>query len=308
MIKKQLNCHNLCNAGVYYDGPLIQQQDPLRLDKITFKKNDDSGIRFVEIFSKRAFMKDFGSQYIKKFLREFNFEKKKNKLIKIILSNETKEKFIRFLKRECDDYGNDIFTAAMKEVSLEIKSSIIVAPTPTTNTQTEPNTEPTSFLMNINLWEKPLNAKIIPTSFNLKLALERLYKGDILKTWELTHLKALGLLDYEKNIVKNIIDAPGGMECQEMMNRHKTKFKGTKNHSDVPKCLLCTFLIGNFVKENSPKKLRPEFLNWLLQNGVVGKINAGGAVFQVGSSTGKALGLLDQNNTPTKLYHSYFEL
>ena len=81
-----------------------------------------------------------------------------------------------------------------------------------------------------------------------------------------------------------------------------------KDHSVIPKCIINAFLVGYYPFANKTEQKRKFFIRWLMQNEFVKKEGSAGAIYQVGSTTGRTFGLLDQNNYPTKLFSQYFEL
>ena len=229
-------------------------------------------------------------------ITKFSFEREKKKLIDILISNTTKEKIQQFLEREYNDFGAEIFSAAIKEITIKIerKKSIPIGPE-----EKEEEVKP-------YLWGKPLSPKIVPTNCNIHTALKRLFAGDELRKWETIHLKDLGAMNWKKEIIQDIIDNPGGSECQNVLESYKHNFEKSQDHDDIPKCIRNTFIVGHFAKVSEKGQGRTEFILWALDNGFGAKRNSAGAIFQVGSTAGRTFGLLDKNNYPNELFSRYF--
>ena len=78
------------------------------------------GCEFVENFNKYNFIEKKYVPYLKKKIGEFNEERETKKLTDILLSENTKEKVIKFLETEYADFGKEIFTSVMKYLSVGI--------------------------------------------------------------------------------------------------------------------------------------------------------------------------------------------
>jgi hypothetical protein len=106
---------------IYYDGSLNPQSDPLRLETIPFDKNSSVGRLFVEIFNRDSFLKKEYTEYLEGKIKKFNQKQEIDKLIGILLSEETKERIKKFLEGTYADFGSEIYSAATKEVSIDIR-------------------------------------------------------------------------------------------------------------------------------------------------------------------------------------------
>jgi hypothetical protein len=106
---------------VYYDGSLNPQSDPLLLEKIPFDKNSSSGESFVENFNRDSFLENEYKQYLEGKIKKFSQKKEIEKLIETLVSEETKQEINRFLEKLYPDFGPETYSAAMKEVSIDIK-------------------------------------------------------------------------------------------------------------------------------------------------------------------------------------------
>jgi len=106
---------------VYYDGSLNPQSDPLLLEKIPFDKESSSGKLFIENFNRDSFLENEYSQYLEGKIKKFNQKREIMKLIDIFLSEATKDKINKFLEMTYADFGSEIYSAAMKEVAIDIR-------------------------------------------------------------------------------------------------------------------------------------------------------------------------------------------
>ncbi len=106
---------------VYYDGSLNPQTGPLLLEKIPFDKNSSSGKLFAENFNRDSFLQQEYNQYLEGKIKKFNQKREIAKLIEILVSEATKEKINKFLEMTYADFGPETYSAAMKEVSIDIR-------------------------------------------------------------------------------------------------------------------------------------------------------------------------------------------
>lgn len=106
---------------VYYDGSLNPQSGPLLLEKIQFDKNSSQGKLFVENFNRDSFLENEYNQYLEGKIKKFNQKREIAKLIETLVSEETKEKINKFLEMTYADFGPETYSAAMKEVSIDIR-------------------------------------------------------------------------------------------------------------------------------------------------------------------------------------------
>jgi len=291
---------------IYYDGSLNQQNDPILLEKILFDRHSLIGNTFIEQFNKDSFLKENYQQYLQEKITKFSIEREKKKLIGILLSNATKQKIDQFLEKEFSDFGAEVFSTAIKSVSVKVRRSRTADPFGSNNVKN--GGTPKQFTTPIQLWGKTLSPKIVPTNSNIKTALTRLLDGDNLKSWEKRHVKELGAENWLKDMLRSIIDDPGGYECQKILEDYKHKFNKSQDHNDIPKCIRNTFIVGYFARSSKTRQKPKEFIRWALKNGFGNKENSAGACYQVGSTAGKTFGLLDNENFPTKLFLSYFEV
>jgi len=105
---------------IYYDGNLNPQPEPLLVDKISYDKTSQKGIKFSEIFHKDNFILNLHEDFLKEKISKFNKQREIEKLTKIITSNTMKDKIIDFLKNELTDFSDDVFMAAIDNLKIQI--------------------------------------------------------------------------------------------------------------------------------------------------------------------------------------------
>ena len=124
--------------AIYYDGNKNPHSEPLLIDRLQFNKNSQAGIKFVEMFQKNNFLEEKYNDYLQNKIKNFNKQREIRNLKNVILSEDTKEKIIKFLEKEHADYGMDIFASVLEDITIEIREKKkelpkeIVSPQPET--------------------------------------------------------------------------------------------------------------------------------------------------------------------------------
>ncbi len=106
---------------IFYDGPLVQQEDPVLLDTIRFERNSEKGENFVKLFSKESFnfdrLNEFTLQSLKKINRRQDFKLLLNK----ISSEDFKETVFNLIKQEfISEYDGELIDSVLNELNIEI--------------------------------------------------------------------------------------------------------------------------------------------------------------------------------------------
>ena len=114
---------------LYYDGTLNPQPDPLLLEKISFQRNLPEGENFVRNFNKNSFLNREYSSYLDDKINKFSKQRQIIKLVEQLISEDTKQRIIGFLRKEFVDYGDEIFTEAICKLMVEVKKREETAPT-----------------------------------------------------------------------------------------------------------------------------------------------------------------------------------
>lgn len=105
---------------VFYDGSLNPHSDPILLEKIDFQKKTEEGIKFVKIFNKTCLLEDRHAEYLKNKLHKFNKKREVKSLVQQLISFETKQKIVGFLRNEFPDTDDETFSEARQQIKIEI--------------------------------------------------------------------------------------------------------------------------------------------------------------------------------------------
>lgn len=106
---------------IFYDGDLVQQDDPVLLDTIRFERDSKKGEDFVRLFSKENF--NFGSlkEYTLQSIRKINRKQDFRLLLARITSKDFKEKFSDLIKQEfIGEYDGELIDSVLNELNIEI--------------------------------------------------------------------------------------------------------------------------------------------------------------------------------------------
>ncbi len=106
---------------IFYDGILVEQEDPVLLEMIRFEKNNPKGEKFVEIFSKEHFKTELLQEFTLNALKKINHKEEFKKLKNTILSDEYKEKLIQQVKQDFKtDFDGELIDSVLTEIRIEI--------------------------------------------------------------------------------------------------------------------------------------------------------------------------------------------
>ena len=108
---------------IFYDGALIEHDDPVLLDTIKFDRNNKKGENFIKLFSKEnlktTMLQDFTLEALKQLTRKKDF----NKLTNFVLSEAFNTKLIELVKQHfISEYDNDLINSVLNELSIKIKT------------------------------------------------------------------------------------------------------------------------------------------------------------------------------------------
>lgn len=91
---------------VFYDGELIQQEDPVLLDTIHFERDNPQGILLTKLFSKESFSLDSLRKYASQAIEKINRAENYSLLLKQITSENYKPRILNLIKQDLIG-GND---------------------------------------------------------------------------------------------------------------------------------------------------------------------------------------------------------
>ena len=107
---------------VFYDGNLAKQDDPILLETIKFTKDNEKGLKFVELFAKDSFNQDSLKSFTLTGLKKINRREEHKDLTKKILSENYQEKISELIKQDfLNEYDGELIESVLKELKIEIK-------------------------------------------------------------------------------------------------------------------------------------------------------------------------------------------
>lgn len=110
---------------IFYDGDLAKQEDPILLETIKFTRNNDKGIKFIELFTKENFNQELLKSFTKNALKKINRRKEHKHLTKIILSDNYQERISELIKQDfLNEYDGELIEAVLEEIKIEVKEKI----------------------------------------------------------------------------------------------------------------------------------------------------------------------------------------
>ena len=84
------------------------------------------------------------------------------------------------------------------------------------------------------------------------------------------------------------------------------QFPFSMNYLDMPKELVCTFLIGYPKTIGKDHFNKQNYIEWILTNQFAGANNSASAIYETGLSIGHFFHLLDDNDNPTEKYKIFY--
>ena len=107
---------------IFYDGPLSENSNPICLNTISFEANSDSGLTFIELFSKESFsfnkLNDFTTEQILKISDESQVEKLKE----IIFSSNFTVDLEKIIKNHfTNNFNERTIKKAFENIIIEVK-------------------------------------------------------------------------------------------------------------------------------------------------------------------------------------------
>lgn len=108
---------------IFYDGELNKNENAILLENIEFKRENEKGKQFIELFSKDKFDKTKLIEFAKKSLKKIN-EKKTEKEIKIkVLSNDFKQIISQIiLEKLSAEYDISLVSKVIENIKIDISA------------------------------------------------------------------------------------------------------------------------------------------------------------------------------------------
>jgi len=108
---------------IFYDGNLITQDDPILLETIQFKADNEKGEKFVELFSKESYSTELLKLFTLNSLKKLNRKEDHKKLTEKILSQNYQEKISELIKQDfLSEYDGELIESVLKELKIEINN------------------------------------------------------------------------------------------------------------------------------------------------------------------------------------------
>jgi len=107
---------------IFYDGNLANQDEPILLETIKFTKDDEKGLKFVELFAKESFNQESLRAFTLDGLKKINRKEEHENLIEKILSESYQENISELIKQDfLNEYDGELIESVLKELKIEIK-------------------------------------------------------------------------------------------------------------------------------------------------------------------------------------------
>ena len=108
---------------IFYDGDLAKQEDPILLETIKFTKDNDKGLKFVQIFAKENFNQESLRNFTLNGLKKLNRREEHNELTKKLLDENYQEKILELIKQDfLDEYDGELIESVLENLRIEIRA------------------------------------------------------------------------------------------------------------------------------------------------------------------------------------------
>ncbi|MDC8000300.1 type I restriction enzyme HsdR N-terminal domain-containing protein [Aequorivita todarodis] len=108
---------------IFYDGDLAKQEDPILLETIKFTKDNDKGLKFVEIFAKENFNRESLRNFTLNGLKKLNRREEHKELTKKLLDENYQEKISELIKQDfLDEYDGELIESVLENLRIEIRA------------------------------------------------------------------------------------------------------------------------------------------------------------------------------------------
>jgi hypothetical protein len=152
------------------------------------------------------------------------------------------------------------------------------------------------------------NTGVIPSACNVLKALQeylKLRSLGALPPYKRTNLRNLQFHKVPQSVLTELIQDSGGNVSRQLLQNYREKIADRMEIGMLPRPILDVFLVGWANRNGICGTTR--IAAYLYANGFGGTINAAQAAVQVGKTTGKLFGLLNDDGAPTGLFGEYFE-
>lgn len=106
---------------IFYDGNLVNQDDPILLDTFQFTPDSEKGEKFVELFSKESYNLELLNTFTLNSLKNINRKEDYKKLTKKILSVDFKERLNELIIQDfLNEYDGELIDNVLQELIISI--------------------------------------------------------------------------------------------------------------------------------------------------------------------------------------------
>lgn len=108
---------------IFYDGDLAKQEDPILLETIKFTKDNEKGLKFVEIFAKENFNQESLRNFTLNGLKKLNRREEHKELTKKLLDENYQAKISELIKQDfLDEYDGELIESVLENLTVEIRA------------------------------------------------------------------------------------------------------------------------------------------------------------------------------------------
>ena len=108
---------------IFYDGDLAKREDPILLETIKFTKDNEKGLKFVEIFAKENFNQESLRNFTINGLKKLNRREEHKELTKKLLDENYQAKISELIKQDfLDEYDGELIESVLENLTVEIRA------------------------------------------------------------------------------------------------------------------------------------------------------------------------------------------
>lgn len=108
---------------IFYDGDLAKQEDPILLETIKFTKDNEKGLKFVEIFAKENFNQESLRNFTLNGLKKLNRREEHKELTKKLLDENYQAKISELIKQDfLDEYDGELIASVLENLTVGIRA------------------------------------------------------------------------------------------------------------------------------------------------------------------------------------------
>lgn len=109
---------------VFYDGELNKKENAILIENIEFKRDNEKGKQFTELFSKEKFDKEKLKDFAKKSFKKLNEKETEKELKRKILSNEFKENVSDIIVEKLSvEFDINLVTKVLSNINFEFSEN-----------------------------------------------------------------------------------------------------------------------------------------------------------------------------------------